>query len=456
MFRFIINSLLFIFFFRIVIASKDFGVVMGKKDFKTTKSLLAVYNQQDADPSDGYHQAEFNLKTDLPSFNPDQSGVESIKCKKGSNGKRKITFNLKDKKAIKDVKEWPERVMLLISHKWKCFGKRSTQFFTATDRVIDESNLSATFAIMRCDYPYNSNDYELNINWVEGVNQSKNKTRRNLEERFGIPFPTINSSNKLGLNILFDSNNGRTSRPNIPIINDGNVRLLCSNCFTKGDATIAVKIRGNIVPPKLKEASISLDGNFLMNLDFTLDASKEKNKRLNRKNTSAKDFQIFSIGLGPFNIPGILNLGPSIDLVAAADATLETGGTLEFGGDLSLPNFSARASFKGDPSFDQSGFTPKVNVHNPDFDVEASATISASLKPQFAFGLSVLNGRVLRQKVGFELVGTLQNSFIFGNCENKKKPRLDSSLGGNVGFFANENNFPIFTFPTLPLLNKCL
>ncbi|PKY55139.1 hypothetical protein RhiirA4_474404 [Rhizophagus irregularis] len=33
---------------------------------------------------------------------------------------------------------------------------------------------------------YNSEDYDLNINWVEG-RQTKNNTRRSLEERFGKP-----------------------------------------------------------------------------------------------------------------------------------------------------------------------------------------------------------------------------------------------------------------------------
>ncbi|UZN99161.1 uncharacterized protein OCT59_000441 [Rhizophagus irregularis] len=41
-------------------------------------------------------------------------------------------------------------------------------------------------------------DYDLNINWVEGK-QTKNNTRHSLEERFGIPFPTINLIN---LNVL--------------------------------------------------------------------------------------------------------------------------------------------------------------------------------------------------------------------------------------------------------------
>ncbi|PKB98841.1 hypothetical protein RhiirA5_430727, partial [Rhizophagus irregularis] len=257
MIKFILNSLLLLFFFGIVAASKDFDVVMGNKNFKTTNLLSAVYSQQVGDPSEGYHKAKFNLKTNLPSFNPDQSGVESVICKTEANGKRKIAFSLKDKKAAEDVKKWPERIMLLISHKWECFGKRSTQFFTATDRVIDESKLVTTFAIMRCDFPHNLEDYDININWVEGK-QTNNNTRRSLEERFGISFPTINISNKIGLNILFDSASDKSSKPDISLINNKNIKLLCANCFTKGEAALALRIRGKIFPPKLKEASITL------------------------------------------------------------------------------------------------------------------------------------------------------------------------------------------------------
>ncbi|CAB5107256.1 unnamed protein product [Rhizophagus irregularis] len=197
MIRFILNSFT-PFIFGIVTPntpSKDFGVVMSNKDFKTKNSLLAVCSQQDGqDSSDGYH-----LKTNLPSFNPDQNVVEKVSCKAGANS---ITFSLKDKKVVEGD---------------------STQFFTATDEIIDESKLSATFAIMRCDCPYNSEDYDLNINWSK-------------------------------------------------------VQLL-------------------------------FNGNFLMNVDFAFEASKEKD---------------------------MLNLGPSIDLVAATDATLEATGTFEFGDDLSL------------------------------------------------------------------------------------------------------------------------
>ncbi|CAB4424180.1 unnamed protein product [Rhizophagus irregularis] len=134
---------------------------------------------------------------------------------------------------------------------------------------------------------------------------------------------------------------------------------------------------------------------------------KIKRSEKYRKSSSAKEFPILIIRLDPFNILGMLNLGPSIDLVAATDATLEATGTFEFGDDLSL-------------------------------------------------GRSNLICTSLRQKFGLELVGTLDNSFTFGSCKRRTQPRLESSLGGNIGFFVNENDFSILKFHTLLLLNKCL
>ncbi|CAB4389317.1 unnamed protein product [Rhizophagus irregularis] len=198
---------------------------MSNKDFKTKNSLLAVCSQQDGqDSSDGYH-----LKTNLPSFNPDQNGVEKVSCKTGANS---IIFSLKDKKVVEDVK-----------------------------------------------------------NGLKGF--------------------------------------------------------------------------------------------------------KRKRSEKYRKSSSAKEFPILIIRLDRFNILCMLNLGPSIDLVAAADANLEATGLLN---------------------------------------------LCTSL----------------RQKFGLELVGTLDNSFTFGSCKRRTQPRLESSLGSNTGFFVNENDFSILKFHTLPLLNKCL
>lgn len=34
-----------------------------------------------------------------------------------------------------------------------------------------------------------------------------------------------------------------------------------------------------------------------------------------------------------------------------------------------------------------------------------------------------------------------------GSCERKIHPHVESSLGGNIGFFVNDNDFPIVEFP---------
>ncbi|RGB31928.1 hypothetical protein C1646_763509 [Rhizophagus diaphanus] len=302
----------------------------GNKKFKTTNLLSAVYSQQVSDLSEGYHKAEFNLKTNLPSFNPNQSGVESVICKTEAN-----------------------------------------------------------------------EDYDINFNWVEGK-QTKNNIRRSLEE------------------------SDKSSKPDISLINN-DIKLLCANCFTKGEATLALRIRGKIFPPKLKEASITLSGNFLMNLDFALEASKEISP--GRRKKASNNSPIANIKTGDFEIPDLLEIGPEIDLVAAADAFAGAKATLGFGGNFSLPNFSVKASFEGLPNFEQSGFNPIVNAQIPSASAKAFAIITATLKSQLAFGINILKGRILNKKVGFELAGLLKILFRLGSCKRKVHPHVKSSLG---------------------------
>ncbi|CAB4439450.1 unnamed protein product [Rhizophagus irregularis] len=163
----------------------------------------------------------------------------------------------------------------------------------------------------------------------------------------------------------------------------------------------------------MKEASITLSGNFLMNLDFALEASKE-----------------ISPERRDFKIPGLLELGPEIDLVAAADALADAKATLGFVVILVYQILVLRASFKGLPNFEQSRFKPIVNAHIPSASAKAFAIITATLKSQLGFGVKILKGRILNKKIGFELAGTLEDSFRLGSCKRKAHPHVKSSLGG--------------------------
>ncbi|PKK67839.1 hypothetical protein RhiirC2_751161, partial [Rhizophagus irregularis] len=103
----------------------------------------------------------------------------------------------------------------------------------------------------------------------------------------------------------------------------------------------------------LTEASISLNGSALMNIDLSLNGTAGAGIGF--------DKTLLSIPLpGNFNVPKLFSLGPSVDLVASTNITTNVTGSLGFGGDISLPNFNANFTFIDvkNPKFTQSGFKP--------------------------------------------------------------------------------------------------
>ncbi|GBB96295.1 hypothetical protein RclHR1_02720010 [Rhizophagus clarus] len=448
--HFILSAILLSFIFLEVAHSTTyFNIVTNNKEFRPTTDLLSEFTQKNKDNEiGGYHRAEVYFKTTVPSINPDQSNVKSIECNDGN----KITLNLDDENAIKNVNSWPNKVMLLVSHKWNCFNKRANQFFMAKSKTIDVPNKKVTFITEGCDISDFAKNFAVDLSWVEGRKIRRNRNKLNKR----VPFPSIDKSAKLDLNVLFDQTTGKSSKPNLPIISNPDISLLCTECFMKGEATISLKIDGSISFSgiSLDDATISLNGNALMNLDLLLNGTIAK--------TFTSNNQLLSVPVPGFpNAPGLFTIGPSIDLTVSSTFAANLTGSVSFGGDVSLPNFNANASFVNitQPKFSQSGFNPQSNLHKPQFTFsDASADISGAIKPQLAFGINILDGK-FEQKVGFEIVGSLDNNISFGKqaaCVKKTQPRLKTNLNGNLGFFVNDNDFPIVNFPSLTLFDKCL
>jgi hypothetical protein len=129
-----ILSLLSILFLEIVYS---FNIGTDNKEFKPSTELYGVFNQRDKELElGGYHKAEVYFKPTVPSINPDQSGVKGVDCNDGN----KITLNLDDGNVIKNVNNWPNTVMLMVSHNWNCFNKNVTQFFFDKNKSIDVPN----------------------------------------------------------------------------------------------------------------------------------------------------------------------------------------------------------------------------------------------------------------------------------------------------------------------------
>src|SRR6266487_3851506 len=117
------SSFILLIFVGIVSSELSFlNAVQSNNGYELTNNLRGTYSQQHL--AGGYHKAEIYFETKVPSLNPDQAGVSNIECKDD-----KINLTLNDKNAIKQINNWPDKVMLLISHKWECFGDTTTQFF---------------------------------------------------------------------------------------------------------------------------------------------------------------------------------------------------------------------------------------------------------------------------------------------------------------------------------------
>ncbi|CAB4482292.1 hypothetical protein RhiirA1_541970 [Rhizophagus irregularis] len=444
----ILSLILLSFFFLEIVYSSSFNIVTDKKEFKPSTELYGVFSQRENDLElGGYHKAEIYFKTTVPSINPDQSGVKSVDCGDGN----KITLNLDDENAIKNVNNWTNTVMLMVSHKWDCFKKNETQFFLTKNKSIDIPNKKVTFTTESCDVSDWAKNFAIDLTWVERKRSSR---RNSINKR--IPLPTIDKSGTLNLNVLFDETTGKSSKPNLSLFSNSDISVLCTDCFMKGEATISAKFAGSfsLSGVKLDEATVSLSGSALMNLDLLVNGTIAS--------TFNFDTELISVPLPGFpGIPGIFSLGPSIDLVVASKVAANITGSLSFGGDVGLPSFNANASFVDitKPTFIQSGFVPESNLHKPKFGISsASVDINGSIKPQLAFGVDVLKGK-FEKKVGFQIVGSLDNNISFGNkaaCTRKTQPRLKTDINGNLGFFVNEKGFPVVNFPTINLIDKCL
>jgi hypothetical protein len=449
MVNFILSSLLPFLLFGIVYSadpSSSFSTVAANNGFTPSTDLRGTFSQQNAN-TQGYHKADIYFKTKIPSLNPDQSGVSSINCNDG-----KITFGLKDASAIDQINNWPDKVILLISDKWECFGKTETQFFIVSDKVVDAPNKSVSFTSQESKISDQADEFLINVSWVDEGSKKRNIVRRGSRSRKRAP---LNLNKKLNLDILFDEKTGKSSKPNIPLIelgqNNTDETLLCANCYMNGEATVNMVVGGKFFPFKLTDATISVKGKIKVNLDFSINGKVGAS-------LSPPDIQLFSIPLTPLGISNIFNIGPSIDLGASAKITADITGTLHTGGEINIPNFSANFTFIDEPKFTQTGFDPQTKPHDPTVGVTISTGVTGSLKPQLSFGLDVLNG-LFSIQTGFQVKTTLGTSVSIGSengCNGKDQPHLESTLKGDLGFFVESKDFPIVDLPSVTLINECV
>ncbi|CAG8753972.1 10962_t:CDS:2, partial [Funneliformis mosseae] len=81
----------------------------------------------------------------------------------------------------------------------------------------------------------------------------------------------VDASNKK-VTLTTERSKGNSSNPDILFTDIAGAKILCSNCFMNGEATVSLRVAGEFVDSEIKftDATFALDGNVKLNVDISL------------------------------------------------------------------------------------------------------------------------------------------------------------------------------------------
>jgi hypothetical protein len=187
------------------------------------------------------------------------------------------------------------------------------------------------------------------------------------------------------------------------VVNTASFALICAGCGTSGSITLTGSISFSIFSG-VTAASVSLNGNMQVILELGLIANGLSTTQ------SIGDFNILDVPLGGLDVPGIITVGPQIEVDIGASVTISATGSLLVGAVLSWPNIQASVDLKKDTA-SGSGFSPSITpVHTISGSV--SATLDLHLPVSIGIGINIFDGDVdvqlaLVDTPGVTLAGTI-------------------------------------------------
>ncbi|KAJ7580284.1 hypothetical protein C8J56DRAFT_279200 [Mycena floridula] len=151
--------------------------------------------------------------------------------------------------------------------------------------------------------------------------------------------------------------------------------------------TLGLVATGTIIPPNLDDAGVfaGLDGDLAATLTLKADATGT---------ATLPTATLFHTAIPGLDFPGILTLGPSFDILAKADATVDIGVDLQL--DLKYTVAGAKLFFPPNNNNPTSGGSFE-NVGNPltlsvTPSIASTGTLAAHIIPRLDLGLSALGG----------------------------------------------------------------
>ncbi|KAH9270802.1 hypothetical protein BASA83_006953 [Batrachochytrium salamandrivorans] len=438
----------------------------GKDLWKLQRILLRAIHSDSRPSRDSVYQwfnpnaglnsaaiAGMQITASIPSVNLDNiPGVSSITCNDD-----KVTMVVS---SIAELADWElQKILLLIDYRHKCQKGDEAKFvmLVATSWMIDTTTNTVVFDTKDPQAEGVTGSYVIVANPGTDLPEPVNPTSQvtSLEKRGGANknkvSPTIfdktmtvplvlEASTKR--NVLFGS------------VGSGNTLTLgCNPCSIRGKTTLLFKAQGKLFhTPKI---SVTWEGD----LDITAIISLKAQADIVLKSSS---LTLLESPFTSIHIPGILNLGPSVKLVASARAALTAAISVDLELLAKMPKFFTKLSA-----------SEKVAQYpiEPEYSVSASATALVSgetkftIGPQLAlnvgvFGLDIPKTSIemeVASYMDFSVKGKLQKKII-SNGEKGEIATLTAlaNIGIRAGVSANLFGacFSLYISPILKVFTK--
>ncbi|KAH8654601.1 hypothetical protein BGZ60DRAFT_568402 [Tricladium varicosporioides] len=159
------------------------------------------------------------------------------------------------------------------------------------------------------------------------------------------------------------------------------LRLYCVDCGVNGVVNIKATVTFNVLGV-IESGSFSANGWLGAGLGLGVDANYVGS-------IPAFSTNIVAIPLSPFAIPGLITIGPHLDLGVGANAGVSANGRVYAGVRLNWPAIHAQLNLYSAPS--ASGWIPTVSTN---FDAQGTVYLGADayVTVTLGFGVSILNG----------------------------------------------------------------
>ncbi|KAH9265897.1 hypothetical protein BASA83_010920 [Batrachochytrium salamandrivorans] len=397
--------------------------------------------------------AGMRITASIPSVNLDNiPGISSITCNDD-----KVTMVVS---SIADLADWElQKILLLIDSRHKCQKEKTEKFvmLVATSWTIDTTTGTVVFDTKDPQAEGVTGSYVIVANPNTGPSKSANPTSQvtNLEKRG-------NTDKNSALPVLFDKTMkvpliiSTSTKRNVLLGSVGSSNTLtlgCNPCSIRGTTTIFFKAKGILFQPP--QISVTWEGDLEITAVLALKAQAD----IVLKSASLTLFESLFTSI---HIPGVLNLGPSVKLVASACVSLTAAVSAELELSVKMPKFFTKLSA-----------SKKVAQYpmDPEYSISASATASVNGNAKIAIGPQlVLNVGVFGMNIPKTSIEMEVASYIDLSVKGKLQKKITSegekdgtatltalaSIGIRAGVTANLFGvcFSIYTSPISKVFTK--